>query len=148
MSAKIDVMKTWFDRVWTKEDAATIDEMLVDSAVTHGLGSPNSTEPQKRIGPEEFKAFHKAMLGLIGNVEFVLDKTVEDGDWLSLLVTVKGTLRKNGNPMKTTGQIMVKIVDGKIIEAYNHFDFMGLFEQCDLLPKESFESCLCCKKIA
>jgi hypothetical protein len=128
MSAKIDVMNTWFERVWTKEDEATIDEMLVEKTMARGLGS------QDHVGPEEFKGFHRAMLGLIGDVEFVIDKAMEDGDWLSCLVTVKGTQRKNGDPVKTTGQVLAKIVDGKIIDAYNHFDFMGLFEQCDLLP--------------
>ena len=142
MSSKIDVMTTWFERVWTKEDEATIDEMLVDETMARGLGSKN------RVGPEEFKAFQRAMLGLIGNVVFVIDKAMEDGDWLSCLVTVKGTRRKNGNPVETTGHVMAKIVDGKIIDAYNHFDFMGLFEQCDLLPQKSFERCLSCEKIA
>jgi hypothetical protein len=141
MSAKIDVMKTWLERVWANEDEATIDEMLVGDTMARGLGSEN------RKGPEEFKAFHRAMLGLIGNVEFIINQNMEDGDWLSCLVTVKGTQRKKEGTIEITGQIWAKIVDGKILDAYNHFDFMGLFEQCDLLPQKSFESCLSCEKI-
>lgn len=37
----------------------------------------------------------------------------------------------------------MRIVDGRIVEAYNHFDFLGLFEQLGLLPAGAFGRCLC-----
>ncbi len=142
MSKKIDVMNTWFERVWTNEDEATIDDMLVEDTKARGLGS------QPHVGPGEYKAFHRNLLGLIGKVEFVIDKAMEEGEWLSCLVTVHATRRDNGRSVQTTGHVLAKIVDGKILDAHNHFDFMGLFEQCGLLPQKSFERCLSCERIA
>lgn len=41
----------------------------------------------------------------------------------------------------------VKISDGKLVEGYNHFDFIGLWAQLDLLPNDTFEQGLKGNKI-
>ncbi|WP_419907586.1 ester cyclase [Hoeflea sp.] len=141
MTEKTQVMETWFSRVWSQEDETAIDQMLVSDTTARGLGSQN------HVGPAEFKAFQRALLGLVGNVRIDAKKTMEDGDWLSALVVFNGTRRDNGKPVSMTGHVLAMIVDGKIVDAHNHFDWMGLFEQCDLLPAKSFERCLSCQKI-
>ena len=41
-----------------------------------------------------------------------------------------------------TGSIMIRVVDGKMTEGYNHWDFLGLFGQMGLFPGNSFEQAL------
>ena len=44
--------------------------------------------------------------------------------------------------MAITGTIHARIADGKILEAYNHFDFLGLFAQLGQLPPDVLGRCL------
>ena len=37
---------------------------------------------------------------------------------------------------------MIRISDGKLLEAYNHWDFIGIFSQLELLPTNTFEKAL------
>ena len=140
--SKLEVMKNWYQRVWSEEDASAIDEIMKPSAVARGLGSKSQT------GPEEFKPFQKALLGIIGDMKITIDRHVEEGDWLSQYILISGTCRKTGKEVSMTGQVMVKIVGEEILEGYNHVDFMSLYEQLELLPSQTFETCLCGKKVA
>jgi hypothetical protein len=42
---------------------------------------------------------------------------------------------------------MIRIVDGKLTEAYNHWDFLGMFSQLGLLPQQTFEMALSGAKV-
>ena len=100
------------------------------------------------VGPDEFSPFHATLLGLIEKVAVTNDLTVEQGDWLSHLVSVTAVCRKTGRMVYMHGQILLKIVDGRIVDARNHLDFMSLFEQLGVLPKRVFEDCLSGKVMA
>ena len=136
MNDSVNTIYTWFERVWANEDEEAIREMLVPDTTADGLGKAT------RTGPDEFIEFHRCLLKLIGNVEVVVDRRIQDGDWHSILVTLNARRRDNGEAVSTTGNVYCRIVDGKIVEAYNHFDFMKLFEQIDLLPCDTLECCL------
>lgn len=141
MSSKLDVSKNWFQRVWHEEDESAIDDMLVVDTSAKGLGS------QDLVGPEAFKMFHRALLGRIGDIDIEIARHMEDSDWISLLIVLRAKRRDTGEPVETTGNIYVRIVDGKIIEGHNHLDFIRLFEQLQLMPAKSMESCLVGEKI-
>lgn len=142
MSNSIEIMEQWFKRVWSNEEEDAIDEMLVPDTNASGLGS------QPRIGPEQFKEFHRCFLALMRNIDIVIDKRMQDGDWYSLLVTFNARRRDNGEPIAVTGNVYGRVIDDKIVEAYNHFDFIGLFEQLGLMPKGSFDNCISGRKSA
>ncbi len=141
MTSKLDVSKTWFQRVWHEEDEAAIDDMLVVDTKAKGLGS------EDLIGPEGFKMFHRALLGRTKDVDIEVARYMEDGDWISLLVVLRAKRRDTGAPVEMTGNVYVKIVDGKLVEGHNHFDFIRLFEQLELMPAKSMETCLVGEKI-
>jgi predicted ester cyclase len=39
------------------------------------------------------------------------------------------------SPVEITGMVIVRIENGKIVEAWNNFDFMTLYTQVGLVPK-------------
>lgn len=131
----IDTLRTWARRVWVERDEAAIDAMLVPGTAAHGLGS------QTLVGPAEFKQFHAALCGLLRDTELVVDHHIEADGWLAALCTFKGTA-PDGRAVAITGTIYGRIADGKILEAYNHFDFLGLFTQLGLLPPDVLVRCL------
>jgi hypothetical protein len=142
MSEPLAVIETWFRRVWSEEDAAAIEELFVPDGKARGLGA------NILIGPEGFKQFHSALLGLISNVAVTIDKIIEAEDWSSFVCTLTAKDRRTGCPVQIAGSVMVRVVNGKIVEAYNNWDFLGLFTQLSLLPQGTFEKALGGEKVA
>ncbi|WP_419901407.1 ester cyclase [Kiloniella sp.] len=133
MSNAEETLKTWLRRVWKEEDATAIDEMLVPDIKADGLGE------QSIVGPEALKQFHCAMCSLLSDFNFTIDKCLEEDGWISALCTLNAKSRKTGEAVSITGNMWVKTRDGKLIEGYNHFDFIGLLAQLGLLPNDTFE---------
>ncbi|HSE36697.1 MAG TPA: hypothetical protein VLG74_05285, partial [Blastocatellia bacterium] len=71
-----------------------------------------------------------------------IDKSFEVDDWISAICTLRAKSRESGTPIEITGQVMIRIADGKLTEAYNHWDFLGIFSQLGLLPTQTFEKAL------
>lgn len=71
-----------------------------------------------------------------------MDKSLVQGDWLSLLITLHATSRDGKKPVEITGHVFARIEGNVIHEAYNHIDFMQMFEQLELLPDKTFERSL------
>jgi hypothetical protein len=142
MNTHREVMETWFRRVWTEQDRSAIDELFIPEGEARGLGA------NVLIGPEGFKQFHSALSTLVSDFVITIDKSIESGEWISAVCTLRGKDRRSGAPVVMTGSVMIRIADGKLTEAYNHWDFLGLFSQLGLLPVECFERALSGQKIA
>jgi hypothetical protein len=136
MSTRREVLETWFRRVWTEEDTSAIDELFIPAGEARGLGA------NALIGPEGFKQFHSALRGLLSDFVITIDKSLEVDDWICAICTLRAKSRQSGIPIEITGQVMIRIADGKLTEAYNHWDFLGIFSQLGLLPTQTFEKAL------
>jgi len=141
MSTGREVMETWFRRVWSEQDCSAIEELFIPDGKARGLGA------NVLIGPEGFKQFHSALCGLLTNFVITIDKSVESGEWISVVCTLRAKSQRSGAPVEMTGSVMVRIVGGKLTEAYNHWDFLSMFSQLGLLPAETFEKALGGEKI-
>jgi ketosteroid isomerase-like protein len=142
MSEAREVIETWFRRVWKEEDPAAIDELFVPDGLARGLGA------HVLVGPEGFKQFHSALLNLLSDVTISVDKSIESGDWISVVCTLSAADRRTGKPVGMTGAVLLRVEGGKIVEAYNHWDFLGLFAKLGLLPDGTFETALSGQKVA
>jgi len=142
MSTSKQVMETWFRRVWTEEDTSAIEEMFIPDGEARGLGG------NVLIGPRDFKVFHSALCSLLQDIEITIDKSIEQGDWFSCVCTLRARSEQTGDPVEFTGSVFIRIVNGKLIEAYNHWDFLNMFGQLGSLPRSTFESALAGQKIA
>jgi ketosteroid isomerase-like protein len=136
MSTSKEVIETWFRRVWTEQDSSAIEELFIPDGKARGLGA------NVRIGPEGFKQFHSALTGLLSDFVITIDKSVESGEWISAVCTLRAKSRQSGAPIEFTGSVMIRIADGKLTEAYNHWDFLSMFCQLGLLPAGTFEKAL------
>jgi SnoaL-like polyketide cyclase len=136
MSTCKEVLQTWFRRVWSEEDSAAIDELFVPDGEARGLGG------HTLIGPEGFKQFHSALCAQLTDFVITIDKSLEVDDWISAICTLRARSRESQAPVEITGSVMIRIADGKLMEAYNHWDFIGMFAQLGLLPTTTFERAL------
>ena len=136
MSKGREVMETWFRRVWTEKDSSAIDELFIPDGQAMGLGA------NVLIGPQGFKQFHSAVCGLLSDLVITIDRSLEVGDWFSAICTLRARSRLSGAPIEIKGHVMIRIADGKLTEAYNHWDFLGMFSQLGQLPTDTFERAL------
>ena len=127
------LIKRWFEEVWNQGNTAAIDEMFSADGVAHGL-TDETGNPMR--GPDEYKIFHAAFRGAFPNIVVTVEDTIAEGDKLAARCVVRGHhdgdtlgLAATHVPMEITGITIVRIQDGKIVEAWNNFDFMKLYRQ-------------------
>ena len=141
MSERREVLETWFRRVWNEENADAIDELFVVDGQARGLGA------NPLIGPKDFKQFHTTLRGLLRDFDITIDKSIEEGEWISAICSLRAKSRNTGIAIEMTGSVMIRIANGRLMEAYNHWDFLGLFAQLGLLPAQTFQQALSGNKI-
>jgi predicted ester cyclase len=131
------LLQRWFEEVWNKGRADAIDEMLDEKGVVHGLsGDPSSP----LIGPRDFRPFHTLFRDAFPNIKTVSEDIMAEGDKVAARCSVRAMHEGNflgidatQSPVDFTGMVIVRIYNGKIVEAWNNFDFMTLHRQVGLL---------------
>lgn len=127
----------WFEEVWNNRSEDAIDEMFAEDGVANGL---NDADGNPLRGPENFKTLHRAFLSAYHDLTITVEDTVSEGDKIAARCTVRATHTGDGlgvaptdQPVEFTGMTIVKIKDGKIVEAWNEFDFMKMYSQVGAL---------------
>jgi len=127
------LMRRWFDEVWNKGRAEAIAEMLAQDAVVHGL-SDDAAKPL--LGSAGFLPFHAQFREAFPEIEVVVEDQIAEGDMVTTRCSVRG--KHDGDslgfaatqaPVEFTGVAITRIKDGKIVEAWNNFDFMKMYRQ-------------------
>ena len=130
------LLRRWFEEVWNKGRAEAIDEMFAPDGLAHGLAGG---EPLR--GPAHFKQFFHTFKDAFPDIEVVVEDTVAEGDKVAARCTVRG--RHHGDtlgfaatkrPVEFTGICIARWRDGQIIEAWNNFDFMTMYQQLGVVP--------------
>ena len=127
----------WFDEVWNNKNEAAIDEMFAEDGIANGL---NDAAGNPLRGPEGFKTLHRSFISAYPDLKITVLDTVVDGDKIAARCKVSGThngdgigVAATGQPIEFTGMTIVHIKDGKIVEAWNEFDFMKMYSQVGAL---------------
>ena len=131
------LVRRWFEEVWNKGRADAIDEMFDENGIAHGL----SDDPGSPIkGPSNFIPFHTLFREAFPNMIIVVEDLVAEGDKVAARCSVRGKHEAEflgraatQTPVDFTGITIVRIERGKIVEAWNNFDFMALHKQVGLL---------------
>ena len=127
------LIQRWFEEVWNKGRADAIDEMLAGDALLHGLSDDMSAP---LIGPVGFKPFHATFRGAFPNIEVIVEDLVAEGDKVVARCSVRGKhtgdhlgVTASNAPVEFTGIGIARVEDGKIVEAWNNFDFLKMNRQ-------------------
>ena len=131
------LLQRWFDEVWNNGRADVIEELFDENGVAHGLGD-DASNPIK--GPSGYRPFYETFRQAFPNIMVVIEDMVAEGDKVAARCSVRA--KHEGEflgraashaPVAFTGIAIVRINNGKIVEAWNNFDFMTLHKQCGLL---------------
>ena len=92
-------------------------------------------------GPTEFKLFAANIRGSIPNTQIRVEDILTEGDRVAVRVILEGTHTGQGLGVPPTGRrvsiqwiIILRMVDGQIVEAWNSYDQLGLLRQIGTLP--------------
>lgn len=134
----------WFEEVWNKGRAEAIEEMFAAEGVAHGLADEQGRELR---GPAHFREFFERFRSAFPDVQVVVEDTIAEGDRVAARCSVRARHQSDslgfaatGRPVEFTGISIVRLSEGKIVEAWNNFDFMTMFQQLGALRLASDES--------
>ncbi len=131
--AKIDICRDWYERVWINGDVDAVDEFMGSDIASSDM------VPDHTLDREEIKVVVEALRAQVRDLDVTINHHIEDGDWISIHLTVTGTSRTSGNKINATGQCMMRFEGQCIVETYNHFDFVSYFQQAGLLAPHAME---------
>ena len=124
------VIHQWFHEVWDEGKEEAIDRLMAPGALVHGLGDA----PIR--GPEGFKPYFRTMRAALGDLEVRVVRTVVQGDMIAAHCHVVArhvgeTLGgpPTGRPVDFFGITIARVVDGKLVEGWNVFDFLSMYQQ-------------------
>ena len=128
-----EVLRRWFEEVWNNGRADVIEELFDENGIAHGL----SDDPSKPIkGPRDYRPFYTIFREAFPNLKIVIEDMVAEGDRVAARCSARGKhegeLRGRAAtqaPVEFTGMTIVRIENGKIVEAWNNFDFMTMYKQ-------------------
>ena len=125
-------MERWFEEVWNKGRESAIDEMAEPNAIAHGLGEDGGDV----VGLENFKLFFRRFQAALSDIHVKVEDVVTEGDRTvaRVKVTAKHTgeslgIPAKGNKVEFSGVSIARLKDGRIAEAWNHFDFPTMYKQ-------------------
>ena len=131
------LIRRWFEEVWNKGREEAIDEMFAAEGIAHGLVEEGDAIMR---GPVDYKPFFRKFRSAFPEIEVVVEDAVAEGDKVAARCTVRGKHQSDslgfaatGKPTEFTGITIVRIERGKIVEAWNNFDFMTMFKQLGAL---------------
>ena len=131
------LIRRWFEEVWNKGREEAIDELFAAEGIAHGLADEAGNDLR---GPQDFKPFFRKFRSAFPEIEVVVEDTVAEGDKVAARCVVRGKHQSDslgfaatGQATEFTGITIVRIEKGKIVEAWNNFDFMTMYKQLGTL---------------
>src|SRR5580698_4415432 len=90
-AANKNLARRWFEEVWNQGRESSIDELFHPQGKAYGFPEPGSV----LIGPESFKAIHRAFHSAYGNIRIDIDDLIAEGDRVAIRWTC--TMIHNGD---------------------------------------------------
>jgi len=127
------LIRRWFEEVWNEGREEAIDEMFAADGVAHGLADEGGEELR---GPAGYKPFFRRFREAFPDIRVTVEDCVCEGDRAAARCSVRAThggdalgVAATNSPVEFEGLVIVRVRDGKIVEAWNQFDFARLNRQ-------------------
>jgi predicted ester cyclase len=124
------VSREWYEQVWNQLDESAIDRLMHPDAIAYGLA------PGPLHGPAAFKPFYRMFRDALSGIHIDVVRTVVQDDLCvaHCHVVARHTGAAFGGPptdrdVELWGMSLVRVRDGQIVEGWNCFDFLTLYQQ-------------------
>jgi len=112
----------WMQEVWNEGREDAIDEMMDANAEIHGI------DDIKERGTVAFKQFFRNFRSQFPQLHVEIEDVLAQDDCETARCVVDATTA-SGQKVRFSGMTFVKIHQGKILEGWNNFDFMTMYNQ-------------------
>ena len=127
------MIREWFEQLWNQKREDTIDRLLAPHGLVHGLPTPDK---QPLRGPDQFKALYRQFRQAFPDLKMTVVQTVREGDVAALHCRVTGKhagdglgIPPSGRDVDFEGMVFVRADGDRLVEAWNCFDFLALYQQ-------------------
>lgn len=125
--------------IWSEGRLEVADELYAPDYVDHVTRGP---EPGMMRDPEGLKKAVTLFRTAFPDLQYTIEQEMAEGDCVMTRFSATGTHRgqflgaaPSGRSVTYTGVDINRIVDGKIVESWVHYDALGLLEQVGLVPR-------------
>jgi len=132
------LIRQWFDELWNQGREDTIDRLMAPETMVHGLPTPDG---QPLRGPAAFKPFFKAFRSAFPDIRVTVVRTISQGDTVCAHCHTTGThltsalgIDATGKQVDFWGMCIVRTRGDKLIEGWNCFDFLSMYQQLGVVP--------------
>jgi steroid delta-isomerase-like uncharacterized protein len=130
---EMTIAHEWFEQVWNQGRVDAIDRLFAEDGVAHGLADADGNELR---GPAGYKPFFHAFREAFPDIQVIVEDTIVEGDKIAARCVVRGThlgdslgFAATRNRVEFTGMTFLRVRNGKIVEAWNNFDFATMNTQ-------------------
>jgi inosine-uridine nucleoside N-ribohydrolase/predicted ester cyclase len=137
MQANKAIVRRWYEEAWGRGDRLTAEALVSGDYVIHvnadllNLAQIEDTIRQLHVG--------------LPDLEASIETPIAEGDWVAAMVTLHGThtgtdtagvfaIPPTGNEVTIRANVIVYLVDGKVVEEWMTVDMLGLMTQIGALP--------------
>jgi len=118
-----ELLKQWYEEVWDNANEGFIDEMMHEDVIVHGLDPAGTSR-----GIGNFKSFYKNFRESFPVVHVAVKPLVYDEEFAAVHCSVNAKTA-TGKEVSFTGLCVGRYNDGKLIEGWNNFDFLKMYQQ-------------------
>ena len=122
--AKSTLCYRWFQEVWNEGREDSINSLMANHAHIHGIITEGQTG-----GSEGFKTFYRDFKNQFSDVHVDFKDALSQDDMECALTNFTATHRETGKKVSFSGLCLIRVEDGKIAEAWNHYDFLSVHQQ-------------------
>jgi steroid delta-isomerase-like uncharacterized protein len=124
-----ELFRRWFEEVWNEGKADRIPQYLAKDAIVRTVDD----EGKGCVGPDGFRPFYDRIKASFPDIKFEVQQVIEEGDFAAGRWTAQATHTGPGmgvapthNKLSLTGMAFVRVDGGKIVEAWDEWDRLGL----------------------
>jgi len=136
VAANRALLTRFWTELWNDNDLEVADAIVHPDFFDHGL-VPHPI----RYGPEGAKDAVTMFRTAVPDLEFLVDDMVAEGELVMTRWTGKGTqtgalgeIKPTGRHATVVGYTLNRVVDGRVVEAWDSFDQLGMLFQLGVLP--------------
>jgi steroid delta-isomerase-like uncharacterized protein len=128
--------RRWFEQVWNQGNIDAADELA--SADCKAYGHAPNDQP---IGIPQFKEFARRVQAAFPDIRVYVEETISEGDrsvlrWRCEMTHTGEFMGTAASGKKATvrGISIMRFKDGKVVEAWDNWDQLGLLTQIGAVP--------------
>jgi steroid delta-isomerase-like uncharacterized protein len=131
-----ELVQRQFDEMWNGDKWDALEEMFAPEYVNR-----DPYNGDQGTGPASFQARVQAYRGVLADFDLRVERQLAEGDLVETHWTLRGThagelegTAPTGRHVMVDGQLLSRIVDGRFVEEWVHWDTLGLLRQIGALP--------------